>query len=89
LFAALDVFLRYPDMKVEISGHTDAQGNRDYNIDLSRRRAEAVKRWLVERSIADTRITTRGAGPDEPVGPNDTKAGRAMNRRIEFKLKGQ
>jgi outer membrane protein OmpA-like peptidoglycan-associated protein len=85
---ALDVFLKFPDMKVEISGHTDSQGSRDLNVDLSRRRAEAVKKWLVDRGVAASRMTTRGAGPDEPVDTNETKAGRALNRRIEFKLQG-
>jgi outer membrane protein OmpA-like peptidoglycan-associated protein len=86
---ALDVFKKFPDMKVEISGHTDSQGSRDHNLDLSQRRAEAVKKWLVDRGVADSRITTRGVGPDEPVDTNETKAGRAKNRRIEFKLVGQ
>jgi outer membrane protein OmpA-like peptidoglycan-associated protein len=85
---ALDVFLKFPDMKVEISGHTDSQGSRDLNVDLSRRRAEAVKKWLVDRGVAASRMTTRGAGPDEPVDTNETKAGHALNRRIEFKLQG-
>jgi outer membrane protein OmpA-like peptidoglycan-associated protein len=85
---ALDVFLKFPDMRVEISGHTDSKGDPAHNLDLSRRRAEAVKKWLVDRGVADTRITTRGAGPNEPVDTNDTKAGRAKNRRIEFKRLG-
>jgi outer membrane protein OmpA-like peptidoglycan-associated protein len=86
---ALDTFLKFPDMRVEISGHTDSKGDRDHNLDLSKRRAEAVKKWLVDRGVAESRLTTRGAGPDEPVDTNETKAGRAKNRRIEFKLLGQ
>ncbi|MCX4246536.1 OmpA family protein [Paraliomyxa miuraensis] len=84
---ALDVFKKYPDVKVEISGHTDSTGNREHNLELSQRRADAVKQWLVDRGVEESRITTRGSGPDEPVDTNDTKAGRAKNRRIEFKLK--
>ncbi|MCB9703630.1 MAG: OmpA family protein [Myxococcales bacterium] len=76
----------YPEVKVEISGHTDTDGDRDHNIDLSRRRAEAVRRYLVDAGIDESRITTRGAGPDEPLGSNDTEAGKAKNRRIEFNL---
>ena len=86
---ALDTFLKFPDMRVEISGHTDSKGNRDHNLDLSQRRAESVKKYLVDRGVDSGRLTTRGAGPDEPVDTNETKAGRAKNRRIEFKLIGQ
>ena len=57
-----------------------------HNRDLSRRRADSVKRYLVEHGIDTARIETRGAGPDEPVDSNRTPAGRARNRRIEFNL---
>ncbi len=83
---ALRVFRDYPDFKVEIIGHTDSRGSRDHNLDLSQRRAEAVKQWLVDRDIAADRIITRGAGPDEPIETNKSRKGRAKNRRIEFKL---
>jgi len=86
LYSALKVFRDYPDFKVEIIGHTDSRGSRDLNLSLSQRRAESVKEWLVERDIEATRILTRGAGPDEPLESNDTRRGRAKNRRIEFKL---
>ncbi|MEM7157909.1 MAG: OmpA family protein [Myxococcota bacterium] len=83
---ALDVLKKFPDLKVQISGHTDSRGKRDHNLDLSRRRAEAVKKWLSDHGIANSRMTSRGVGPDEPIESNDTKSGRAKNRRIEFKL---
>jgi outer membrane protein OmpA-like peptidoglycan-associated protein len=54
-------------------------------LDLSRRRAESVKAYLVEHGVDASRIVTIGHGPDKPVDSNDTKAGRANNRRIEFK----
>ena len=76
----------FPDVRVEISGHTDTDGDRDHNLDLSARRAEAVKRYLVDAGIDGARLQTRGAGPDEPIADNATKAGKAQNRRIEFKL---
>jgi outer membrane protein OmpA-like peptidoglycan-associated protein len=66
------------------AGHTDSTGSVEHNRDLSRRRAESVKRYLVQGGIVESRITTRGAGPDEPVDTNRTAVGRAKNRRIEF-----
>lgn len=74
----------YPTGRVAIEGHTDAKGNDAYNQKLSERRAESVKRWLVEReTIAADRITTRGAGKSRPVADNSTEAGRQKNRRVE------
>jgi outer membrane protein OmpA-like peptidoglycan-associated protein len=83
---AVAVFLEFPSVRVEISGHTDSTGALAYNRDLSRRRAESVKRYLVEHGIDTDRIQTRGAGPDEPIDSNRSPAGRAKNRRIEFDL---
>src|SRR5690606_33300855 len=86
LDAAVDVLKKFPDLRIEISGHTDDKGDEAYNQDLSQRRADAVKDYLVGKGIDETRIETRGAGEDEPRETNATKAGRAKNRRIEFKL---
>lgn len=83
---AAEVLLAYPDLKIEISGHTDNVGAREYNLELSRLRAEAVKTYLASRGVAADRIVTRGAGPDEPIADNGKPSGRALNRRIEFKL---
>ena len=83
---AVKVLKDFPDVKVEISGHTDSDGDRDHNVDLSRRRADSVKKYLVDKGIDAGRITTRGAGPDEPIADNKTAKGKAQNRRIEFKL---
>jgi outer membrane protein OmpA-like peptidoglycan-associated protein len=76
----------YPALRVAISGHTDNTETRDKNVQLSKERADSVKKYLVEQGITDSRIETRGAGPDEPVDSNATAAGRERNRRIEFKL---
>jgi outer membrane protein OmpA-like peptidoglycan-associated protein len=74
----------YPAWQVQIEGHTDVKGNDAYNQRLSERRAESVKRWLVEReAIAANRFTTRGAGESRPVADNATDAGRQRNRRVE------
>ncbi len=86
LNAAVKVLKDFADVRIEISGHTDTDGGRDHNLDLSKRRAAAVKQYLVDQGIDGGRIETRGAGPDEPVADNKTKRGKAQNRRIEFKL---
>ena len=86
LNSAVKVLKEFPDVNVEISGHTDTDGGRDHNVDLSRRRAESVKKYLVDNGIEANRLHTRGAGPDEPIADNATKKGKSLNRRIEFKL---
>ncbi|MCB0261065.1 MAG: OmpA family protein [Calditrichae bacterium] len=73
-----------PDIEVEIHGHTDNTGGADLNRRLSQKRAESVKAYLVDKGISATRMTAKGFGPDRPIAPNDTPAGRAKNRRIEF-----
>jgi len=82
------------DHAVTITGHTDAKGADAYNLELSRKRAESVKKWLVENSgIASSLITTWGRGESEPVAPNtkpdgtDNPEGRQQNRRVEIRIK--
>jgi OOP family OmpA-OmpF porin len=86
LDAAVEVLAKFPSVSVEISGHTDDRGERPHNLELSQNRANAVRDYLVSKGIDAGRIRTRGAGPDEPIDVNTTKAGRAKNRRIEFKI---
>lgn len=74
----------YPEMTVLVRGHTDSKGSRAYNITLSKKRADSVKNYLVGQGIPSQRIETAGLGPDEPIDTNNTEAGRAKNRRIEF-----
>lgn len=74
-----------PDLKVLIVGHTDSQGSLDYNLDLSKRRAQAVVDLLtVEYGVAGDRLTSIGVGMAAPVATNRTDAGRALNRRVEL-----
>jgi outer membrane protein OmpA-like peptidoglycan-associated protein len=73
-----------PKIEIEISGHTDSTGSYQFNLDLSLARANSVKAYLVSRGIDPDRIRTIGVGPDRPIAPNETVAGRALNRRIEF-----
>lgn len=74
-----------PSLKLLIEGHTDASGDAKKNLDLSKRRAEAVKAVLVAQfNIEAARLTTAGLGSTKPIDSNDTPQGRAQNRRVEF-----
>lgn len=83
---AVEVLSKYPQVRIEVSGHTDSKGSYEHNVDLSQRRAESVRKYLIEHGIDEGRIETRGAGPNEPIATNDTAEGRAQNRRIEVKI---
>ena len=73
-----------PGLRIRIEGHTDASGRADTNMRLSQQRAEAVKRWLTGRGIAESRLEARGFGEDNPVASNETASGREQNRRVEI-----
>ncbi len=80
----LAIFLKkYPNRNVLIEGHTDNIGSEEYNLDLSRRRAESVKEKLIREGVGPDRITTVGYGKKYPAVSNDTDANRALNRRVE------
>jgi outer membrane protein OmpA-like peptidoglycan-associated protein len=75
----------HPEIKrVEIQGHTDSSGDDFFNLKLGQERAESVKRALHKRGVAPSRLTAKGYGEQRPIAPNDTPAGRAKNRRVEF-----
>ena len=79
-----DFLVRHPDVKLSIKGYTDNVGTNESNIELSKRRAEAISAVLVQTyGISKDRIATEGLGEADPVASNDTEAGRAQNRRIE------
>ena len=78
--------VQYPQTVIRIEGHTDSVGSEAYNMDLSRRRAEAVKNLLVQRGVADSRLEVVAFGESLPVATNDTEAGRQKNRRVELKI---
>lgn len=80
----------HPNVVVEIQGHTDSTGSFRYNMKLSQKRAEAVKKYLVDRhGIKPDRLIAKGYGPTKPVASNKTKEGRAKNRRVEFVILGE
>ena len=74
----------YPDTNLEVQGHTDNAGTDEYNQGLSERRAGSAASYLRSHGIASSRITTKGFGEGSPKYTNDTEAGRAQNRRVEF-----
>jgi len=79
------VFAGNADIKIEVQGHTDSKGSDQYNLDLSNRRANSVKDYLVlNHGINPDRLMARGYGESRPVASNDSDAGRAKNRRVEF-----
>ncbi len=73
-------------LRIRVDGYTDNEGLEAYNIDLSYRRARAVVEYLVGRGVPRARLEYRGYGPRNPVAPNDTPEGRALNRRVEFTI---
>ena len=81
-----DVMLRNPQItKIELQGHTDNVGSADHNLDLSQRRADSVRRWLVEQGGVEAgRLEAKGYGATRPLVPNITPSNRARNRRSQF-----
>jgi OmpA-OmpF porin, OOP family len=77
---------KYPNMTLEIGGHTDYKGSVEYNIRLSNDRANAVVKHLVAQGIDAKRLTWKGYGKSEPIADNTTEEGRQLNRRVEFKV---
>ncbi len=71
---------------IEIGGHTDNTGDYNYNINLSKNRAESVRQFLVSKGVALNRLTATGYGPDQPLSDNNTEQGRAVNRRTEIRI---
>lgn len=79
------VLAKYPELRVEVAGHTDAVGAEDYNRTLSDARAQSVREYLINRFGIDLqRLVARGYGEARPIATNETEAGRALNRRVEF-----
>lgn len=74
-----------PDLRIAIAGHTDSQSSDTYNLDLSKRRAQAVVKWLTDKGIVASRLVAQGFGESQPVADNDSAAGRALNRRVEIR----
>lgn len=76
--------LKQSNVKYEVAGFTDSRGSDSYNMGLSTRRANAVRNDLIKRGVPAANLTARGYGESNPLGSNDTEAGRAANRRVEI-----
>lgn len=85
-----DVILKNPQIKeLSIEGHTDGDGTPKANRKLSDNRAKSVKKYLVDKGVADAMLLTKGWGEDKPVADNETDEGKAKNRRVEFLITKQ
>jgi outer membrane protein OmpA-like peptidoglycan-associated protein len=83
------ILLAYPGLKIQVEGHTDSIGSDEYNMRLSRDRANAVRDYLVAQAVPSGNITAAGFGESQPVAGNDNAAGRQQNRRVELVVSGE
>lgn len=86
LDGAASILKRYPDMNVEVAGHTDNVGSDEYNQKLSEGRADAVRTYFTEHGVPASQMTVKGYGEAEPVADNETEEGRELNRRVELRV---
>lgn len=77
---------KYPDTNILIEGHADATGTEEWNLELSKLRAQSVSNYLAGQQVMEQRFTTMGYGESQPIATNDTKEGRAANRRVEVAI---
>lgn len=81
---AVEFMNKYPNLKIDIEGHTDATGSAKINDALSQKRADAIQKFFLDKGISQDRLTSKGYGSTKPVGDNKTSKGRAENRRVEL-----
>lgn len=86
LDTAANTLKKRGDIKVQVAGHTDSMGSAAYNQQLSAKRAETVRQYLVNKGVNSNNLSARGYGEGEPVASNSNAAGRAENRRVELRL---
>ena len=77
---------KYPDTNILVEGHTDNTGSEEYNLELSRQRAQSVENYLASLNVDPTRFTIMGYGESQPVATNDTAEGRQQNRRVDLAI---
>jgi OOP family OmpA-OmpF porin len=78
-----------PGMEIHVAGHADAQGDEEYNLELSEQRSQSVRTFIISQGVEDGRIDAKGYGEELPVADNETRRGRRVNRRVEFHIKGR
>ncbi len=82
----IELLLTNPELKVQISAHSDDKGSDSYNLKLSERRAQSVVSFLTEQGLAEEKLVARGFGETRPLVPNDSEQNRAKNRRVELEI---
>jgi outer membrane protein OmpA-like peptidoglycan-associated protein len=82
------IVLAYPDLKLDIEGHTDSIGSDEYNQTLSEKRADSVRGYLISSGVVPDHVSAVGLGKSNPVADNNTSAGRALNRRVDMVVSG-
>jgi OOP family OmpA-OmpF porin len=80
------MYEKNPGIKGKIQGYTDNIGSDEYNLGLSQRRAEAVEKYLEAKGVDPDAMSAKGYGSANPIASNDTREGRAQNRRVEFRV---
>jgi OOP family OmpA-OmpF porin len=85
---AAEMLVKWQDLQVEIGGYSDSQGAESFNQSLSEKRANSVRDYILKEfpAVTQDKITAVGYGEANPIAPNDTREGRATNRRVEFKV---
>lgn len=83
---AAAVLNEYPEVRMEIQGHASSEGDDDYNLELSEKRAEAVREYLIGQNVEAERLRAQGYGETVPLDTNRSEAGRSKNRRVEFQI---
>jgi len=83
------ILLSYPELRLDIEGHTDSTGSDEFNQKLSEQRAESVRQYLLTQGLVESRLAARGLGKTMPVADNSTSAGRTKNRRVEIIVSGE
>ena len=80
------LLIQQGNLKMEIKGHTDNVGNKDFNLELSKKRAMAVYSYLIKKGVNPDRLSYSYYGMSKPITSNDTEEGRKINRRVEFEI---
>jgi len=85
----VNILKQYPDINIEIAGHTDSDGSVAFNQKLSQERVDTVKSRLIAKGISAKRLTAKGYGESKPLVPNTSKANKQKNRRVEINIQGE